>query len=73
MPTCGEKSGPTFGSSRFILNLPTDAAAGQWDQMPSRTTTSFDGVRIAYTEPGTSETALLFIRGGMSDRSFWDG
>jgi sigma-B regulation protein RsbQ len=41
--------------------------------MPNRTTISFDGVRIAYTESGTSETALLFIHGGMSDRSFWDG
>lgn len=41
--------------------------------MPNRTTKSFDGVRIAYTESGTSETALLFIHGGMSDRSFWDG
>jgi len=41
--------------------------------MPKRTITSFDGVSIAYTVSGAAETALLFIHGGMSDRSFWDG
>lgn len=39
----------------------------------NRTTTSFDGVRIAYTVSGTADTALVFVHGGMSDRSFWDG
>jgi pimeloyl-ACP methyl ester carboxylesterase len=41
--------------------------------MLNRTTTSFDGVRIAYSVSGVAETALIFIHGGMSDRSFWDG
>lgn len=41
--------------------------------MLNRTTTSFDGVSIAYSVSGTAETALVFIHGGMSDRSFWDG
>ena len=41
--------------------------------MPNRTTTSFDGVCIAYSVSGAAETALIFIHGGMSDRSFWDG
>jgi pimeloyl-ACP methyl ester carboxylesterase len=42
-------------------------------QMLNRTTTSFDGVCIAYSVSGAAETALIFIHGGMSDRSFWDG
>lgn len=41
--------------------------------MLNRTTASFDGVRIAYSISGSAETALVFIHGGMSDRSFWDG
>jgi len=41
--------------------------------MVSRTTTSFDGVAIAYSLSGTAQTALVFIHGGMSNRSDWDG
>ena len=41
--------------------------------MQNLTTTSFDGVRIAYSVSGSADTALIFIHGGMSDRSFWDG
>jgi pimeloyl-ACP methyl ester carboxylesterase len=41
--------------------------------MLNRTTSSFDGVSIAYSLSGTADTALVFIHGGMSDRSFWDG
>ncbi|MGD0871539.1 MAG: alpha/beta hydrolase [Bryobacteraceae bacterium] len=41
--------------------------------MLNRTTTSFDGVPIAYTVSGTADTALVFVHGGMADRSFWDG
>ena len=38
-----------------------------------RTTRSVDGVTIAYSVSGTADTALLFIHGGLADRSFWDG
>jgi pimeloyl-ACP methyl ester carboxylesterase len=41
--------------------------------MLNRITTSFDGVRIAYSVSGVADTALVFIHGGMADRSFWDG
>lgn len=41
--------------------------------MVNRTITSFDGVAIAYSVSGTAETALVFIHGGMSNRSDWDG
>lgn len=57
--------------------MPTTCAqerfAAQWQQMLNRATTSFDGVSIAYSVTGTAEPALIFIHGGMSDRSFWDG
>lgn len=32
-----------------------------------------DGVTIVYSAAGTGGTALLFIHGGLADRSFWDG
>lgn len=41
--------------------------------MLNRTTASFDGVSIAYSVSGVADTALVFIHGGMADRSFWDG
>lgn len=41
--------------------------------MLSRTTASFDGVCIVYSVSGTADTTLVFVHGGMSDRSFWDG
>lgn len=41
--------------------------------MRNQTTTSFDGVSIAYTVSGAADTALVFIHGGLADRSFWDG
>jgi pimeloyl-ACP methyl ester carboxylesterase len=41
--------------------------------MLNRTTASFDGVSIAYSVSGVANTALVFIHGGMADRSFWDG
>lgn len=40
--------------------------------MVDRTTTSFDGVRIAYSVSGDAETALVFIHAGMSNRSDWN-
>ena len=41
--------------------------------MHTRTVTSFDGVPIAYSVSGDADTALVFIHGGMADKSFWDG
>lgn len=41
--------------------------------MLNRAAVSFDGVSLGYSVSGCAETALIFIHGGMSDRSFWDG
>lgn len=38
----------------------------------TKTCTSFDGVTIAYSAAGRGETALVFVHGGMADRSFYD-
>jgi len=38
-----------------------------------RTTHSGDGVRIAYSISGAASPALVFIHGGLADRTFWDG
>jgi len=52
--------------------LPPAPRGMRIDSMLNRTTPSFDGVAIAYSLSGTAETALIFIHGGMSDRTFWD-
>jgi pimeloyl-ACP methyl ester carboxylesterase len=39
----------------------------------NRTTHSSDGVLIAYSISGSAEPVLLFIHGGLADRSFWSG
>lgn len=40
--------------------------------MDTKTCTSFDGVTIAYSTAGEGETSLVFVHGGMADRSFYD-
>lgn len=37
-----------------------------------KTCWSADGVKIIYSVAGAGEPALLFIHGGLADRSFWD-
>ena len=41
--------------------------------MQNRITNSFDGVSIAYSVSGAGEITLVFIHGGLSDRSVWVG
>jgi pimeloyl-ACP methyl ester carboxylesterase len=38
-----------------------------------KTCTAPDGVTIVYSEAGAGEPALLFIHGGLANRSFWNG
>jgi pimeloyl-ACP methyl ester carboxylesterase len=37
-----------------------------------KTCTAPDGVTIVYSAAGAGETALVFIHGGLADRTFWD-
>lgn len=38
-----------------------------------KTCTAPDGVTIVYSAAGSGEPGLVFIHGGLADRSFWDG
>lgn len=38
-----------------------------------KTCTAADGVTIVYSAAGVGEPALVFIHGGLANRSFWDG
>jgi len=38
-----------------------------------RTCTAADGVEIVYSAAGSGEPALVFVHGGLANRSFWDG
>ncbi len=54
---------------------PLAAAPGRGDgpvKVERKTCTSADGVTIVYSVAGAGEPALLFIHGGMADRSFYD-
>jgi pimeloyl-ACP methyl ester carboxylesterase len=45
--------------------------AGFNDDLDEGSVRSADGVEIAYTVAGRGGTALVFIHGGLADRSFW--
>jgi pimeloyl-ACP methyl ester carboxylesterase len=38
-----------------------------------KTCLATDGVKIVYSAAGSGEPALVFIHGGLAERSFWDG
>ena len=42
-------------------------------RMERKTCQAPDGVTIVYSVRGTGEPALIFIHGGLADRTFWDG
>ena len=67
---------PMFCAARqaqYEACSPPRPFAGECQHIVNRPTAFFNGVRIAYSVSGTAETTLIFIHGGMSDRSFWEG
>ncbi len=50
-------------NGRNTMNIPIER----------HTCLSGDGVEIVYSAAGAGEPALVFIHGGVADRSFWDG
>ena len=42
-------------------------------QIERKTCLAEDGVPIVYSVAGTGDPALVFIHGGLADRTFWDG
>lgn len=52
------------------------AAAQEKPMVPTierKTCTAPDGVTIVYSAAGAGEPALVFVHGGLANRSFWDG
>src|SRR5262249_20191438 len=64
-----------YTASALLIGTSCLLASNQPDTVPPKLTDavvqSADGVRIAYTAGGKGEPALLFIHGGLADRSFW--
>ena len=62
-----------------LVAMAVAVAAGAWGEEPmtqeieKKTCQAPDGVTIAYSAAGTGEPGLVFIHGGLADRSFWDG
>jgi pimeloyl-ACP methyl ester carboxylesterase len=54
-----------------ILGSVGGAMAATSENALNGRTTSADGVEIAYTARGSGEVALVFIHGGLADRTFW--
>ena len=58
------------------ISLIAAAALARGNPMPipieRKTCQAPDGVTIVYSTAGAGETALVFIHGGLADRSFWD-
>jgi len=65
--------------SRFLfLGMLLAAASGAWgekdlaNKIERKTCRADDGVEIVYSATGAGEPALIFIHGGLAERSFWD-
>jgi sigma-B regulation protein RsbQ len=60
----------------FAAVLTVTAGPTEGNPMPipieRKTCQAPDGVTIVYSAAGAGETALVFIHGGLADRSFWD-
>jgi len=56
-----------------VLLLAAAAAAAPGPRVARKTCVSADGVRIVYSAAGAGDTALVFVHGGMADRTFYDG
>jgi pimeloyl-ACP methyl ester carboxylesterase len=73
------KPGIHFYLFGALAALAVAVAAGAWGEEPmteeieKKTCPAPDGVAIAYSAAGAGEPALVFIHGGLADRSFWDG
>ncbi|MBP7864629.1 MAG: alpha/beta hydrolase [Acidobacteria bacterium] len=64
---------PTLALS-MLLALPAPAAGGGAApvKVERKTCKADDGVTLVYSVCGKGEPALVFIHGGLADRSFWD-
>lgn len=58
--------------SAFLSLVLTIAVPLLPQSIERKTATAPDGVQIVYSAAGSGETALVFIHGGMADRTFYD-
>lgn len=58
------------GISLVLAMVPTPGPTGP--KIQRRTVAAPDGLAIVYSVAGTGEPALVFVHGGLADRSFWD-
>ena len=56
----------------MVVSPRAAAAQGHGTKVERKTTVTQDGVSIVYSAAGTGTTALVFIHGGLADRSFYD-
>ncbi len=66
-----------FGTLAVVVLLAIAAAAYGEESMDVRierkTCLAEDGVSIVYSAAGAGDSALIFIHGGLADRTFWEG
>jgi len=65
-----------FGTLAFVALLATTAGAYGEESMDEKierkTCLAEDGVSIVYSAAGAGDPALVFIHGGLADRTFWE-
>jgi pimeloyl-ACP methyl ester carboxylesterase len=69
------KIGRTFlaAMAGIVLATPAPTKGGMaMIDIEKKTCPACDGVTLVYSAAGTGEPALLFIHGGLAERSFWD-
>jgi pimeloyl-ACP methyl ester carboxylesterase len=69
------KIGRTFlaAMAGIVLATPAPTKGGMaMIDIEKKTCPARDGVTLVYSAAGTGEPALLFIHGGLAERSFWD-
>jgi pimeloyl-ACP methyl ester carboxylesterase len=63
-------------AAAVALLLPASIQTQEVSQVPTKTERktcqASDGVTIVYSAAGAGEPALIFIHGGLADRTFWD-
>jgi len=66
-----------FGTLTVVVLLAMAAGAYGGESMDVRierkTCLAEDGVLIVYSAAGAGDPALIFIHGGLADRTFWEG
>jgi pimeloyl-ACP methyl ester carboxylesterase len=71
--------GTILGALAITVSAAAIATAGAWGKnatmtkIEKKTCLAPDGVKIVYSATGSGEPALVFIHGGLADRTFWDG